>query len=152
MKRLAVLATVLFATATLADDALDDAFAKDFLIIVNGHYACHGIDIYLALNREQQIRGLMHVRELPEMTGMLFVYGRDDYRSMWMKTTYISLDLLFVRSDGTVASIARNTEPQSLRSIRSIEPVRFVLELNAGMADKLALDENSLLVWEPPAD
>ncbi len=60
--------------------------------------------------------------------------------------------MLFVRGDGTVSSIVRDTEPLSLRSIRSAEPVRFVLELNAGMADKLMIDEKTRLVWEPDGE
>ncbi len=152
MRKFAIVAAAFLASPAIADTALDEAFARDVLIIVTDHDACHGIDVYLALSSEQQARGLMHVRELPEMTGMLFVYADDGYRSMWMKNTYIPLDMLFVRGDGTVSSIVRDTEPLSLRSIRSAEPVRFVLELNAGMADKLMIDEKTRLVWEPDGE
>lgn len=89
----------------------------------------------------------MHVRQLPASTGMLFVYERENFASMWMKNTYISLDILFARADGRISSIARNTEPQSLRSIASIEPVRYVLELNAGTAERLFIDGDSRLLW-----
>ena len=149
MRGIAALAILIFATGVAADDALDEAFEKDVLIIVPDQHSCHRLDIYLALNFDQQRRGLMYVRNLPEMTGMLFVYGSEDYRSMWMKNTYLPLDILFARADGTVSSIARNTEPLSLKSIASVEPVMYVLELNAGVADKLGLDANSRLVWEP---
>lgn len=152
MKKLAAVAAVFLATAAFADPALDEAFARDVLIIVTDHNACHKIDIYLALSNEQKARGLMHVRELPAMTGMLFVYDSDEYLSMWMKNTYIPLDMLFARSDGSVSSIVHNTEPLSLRSIRSVERVRFVLELNAGMADKLMIDEKTRLLWEPDSE
>jgi uncharacterized membrane protein (UPF0127 family) len=57
--------------------------------------------------------------------------------------------MVFARRDGTVSSIVRNTEPQSLRSIASIEPVAFVLELNAGTTERLFIDESSRLVWGP---
>ena len=149
MKRVVILAAALFTTLTQADEALDEAFEKDVLIIVSSETSCHRLDIYLAVNFEQQRRGLMFVRKLPETTGMLFVYDREDYRSMWMKNTYIPLDILYARADGSVSSIIRNTEPRSLKSLLSIEPVMFVLELNAGMADKLMIDENSRLIWEP---
>ncbi len=59
----------------------------------------------------------MFVRELPEMTGMLFVYDDAGMRSMWMKNTYIPLDIVFARADGTVSSVIHNTEPLSLRSL-----------------------------------
>lgn len=149
MSRLAILTALLFAVSATADESLDEAFAKDVLIIVSEHHACHRFDIYLALTFNQHRRGLMHVRGLPENTGMLFVYEGEDYRSMWMKNTYIPLDMLFAREDGTVSSIIRNAEPQSLKSLASIEPVTYVLELNAGVADKFGIDENSRLIWEP---
>ena len=91
----------------------------------------------------------MHVRNLPETTGMLFLYDFDAHLSMWMKNTYIPLDILFVRADGTVSSIAHDTEPLSLRSIAALEPVRYVLELNAGVAEKLSIDQYSRLEWDP---
>lgn len=149
MRRLAILAALLFAVSATADESLDEAFGKDVLIIVSGHHSCYRLDIYLALTFNQHRRGLMHVRELPENTGMLFVYEGADVRSMWMKNTYIPLDILFARADGTVSSIIRNTEPLSLKSLASIEPVTYVLELNAGVADKLGIDGNSRLIWEP---
>ena len=127
---------------------LDARFGKDVLIVVASKHACYRFDIYLALTSAQRARGLMHVREMPATTGMLFVYEYDDILSMWMKNTYISLDILFIRADGTVASIARETEPLSLRSIASDEPVRFVLELNAGTTERLQIDTDSYIEWE----
>jgi uncharacterized membrane protein (UPF0127 family) len=131
----------------MADEQLDEAFEKDSIVIVTSERACRWFDVYVARSFEQKRRGLMHVRELPERVGMLFVYEDDDFHSMWMKNTYIPLDILFVRSDGTVANIARNTEPLSLRSIGSVEPVSYVLELNAGVTERFAIDENSHVLW-----
>ena len=124
-------------------------FEKDVLIIVASAHACHRFDIYIAANNTQRARGLMFVRELPQTTGMLFVYEGSQPISMWMKNTFIPLDMVFARLDGAVSSVIRNTEPQSLRSLGSIEPVTFVLELNAGTAERLFVDENSRLIWEP---
>ena len=89
----------------------------------------------------------MHVRRMDDWRGMLFVYGQDAIHSMWMKNTFIPLDMLFVRADGTISSIAKNTEPQSLKSIGSGEPVRYVLELNAGISDKLGIKAGNQLFW-----
>jgi len=142
-----------YVSATAADDDLDAVFEKDVLIIVASAHACYRFDIYLAVSREQTRRGLMFVHELPLMTGMLFVYRDDGYHSMWMKNTFIPLDMVFVRSDGTVSSVIRSTEPQSLRSNSAIEPVRYVLELNAGVTERFSIDSNSRFLWEPnPAD
>ena len=151
MKRL-LLAGVFAVAPAFADDALDDAFAKDVLIIEASAFACYRFDIYLAMENAQHTRGLMRVRSLPQSTGMLFVYDGAKYHSMWMKNTFIPLDILFARSDGTVSSIIRNTEPQSLRSLGSIEPVTYVLELNAGVTESLFIDENSRLLWGPTHD
>ena len=128
---------------SIADEALDRAFGRDSIVIETSGSACYEFDVYLALTPEQQRRGLMHVRRLPQFTGMLFVYGGDDVRAMWMKNTYIPLDILFIRSDGSVESVAQMTEPLSLRSIASAQAVRYVLELNGGITEKLGIDSSS---------
>ena len=129
------------------DATLDEAFGRDTLIISADRYACWFFDVYVASSRAQQMRGLMHVRELPEFTGMIFIYSEAGIRSMWMKNTYISLDMLFIRGDGTVASVVADTTPLSLESRRSVEPVNFVLELNAGVAARLDIGDQSRIVF-----
>lgn len=146
--RALLLSLCLFPLAVNAQGSLEQSFEKDVLVIV-ARDACYRFDIYLALDGQQQRRGLMFVREMPARTGMLFVYPDENYRSMWMKNTYIPLDMVFARRDGTVASIASDTVPLSERSVTSSEPVTFVLELNAGTARRLAIDEDSRLIWEP---
>lgn len=147
----AICATVL-ASAVWSDEleSLDEAFEQDVLIIETANLGCFKFDIYLAVTRNQQQRGLMFVRELPQWSGMLFTYRRAGIRSMWMKNTYIPLDILFARGDGSVSSVEANTEPLSLKSISAIEPVNYVLELNAGTAEKLGIDGNSRLVLQQP--
>lgn len=129
--------------------SLDEAFTKDTLTIVNDAGIRHQFDIYLALDPEQQRRGLMFVRQMPLTTGMLFVYESSEVHSMWMKNTYLSLDIIFARTDGTVSSVIRNTEPLSLRSLASTEPVKYVLELNAGAARRFKIGTGSRLLWTP---
>jgi uncharacterized membrane protein (UPF0127 family) len=148
-RRLIFASALLFAiAANAAADSLDEAFSKDVLIIEASAHACHRFDVYLAISNPQRARGLMHVRQLPPDTGMLFIYEHADYLSMYMKNTYISLDMIFARLDGSISSVARYTEPMSLRSIVATEPVSFVLELNAGTTERLFIDENSRLVLE----
>jgi uncharacterized membrane protein (UPF0127 family) len=150
MKIVAVAAALLLSiTAAAQNSDLDEAFAKDVLIIHASKHACYRLDIYLAMTGPQRTRGLMYVRNMPQTTGMLFVYESDGYLSIWMKNTYIPLDIVFVRADGSVSSIEYSAEPLSLRSIVATEPVRYVLELNAGVANKLSIDENSRLEWVP---
>jgi len=146
--RLLLLMLCLAPLSLRAQEPLEQSFRSDVLVIVARH-ACYRFDIYLAVDRQQQQRGLMFVRELPEWTGMLFVYADQNYRSMWMKNTYIPLDMVFARRDGSVTNIARNTVPLSEKSVTSSEPAAFVLELNAGTTRRLSIDEDSSLVWEP---
>jgi uncharacterized membrane protein (UPF0127 family) len=94
----------------------------------------------------------MFVRQLPRFSGMLFVYPDAAPRSMWMKNTYIPLDILFIRADGTVSSIAADTEPLSLQPIASKEPITYVLELNAGVSEELGIDAGSRVDVPAPAD
>jgi uncharacterized protein len=88
---------------------------------------------------ELRSRGLMFRHRLPEGRAMLFDFDPPRAVSMWMKNTYISLDMLFVRPDGTIAAIAENTVPKSLDTITVPEPVRGVVELPAGTVKKLGI-------------
>lgn len=128
---------------------LDAMFERDDLVVVSKDGSRHQFVVYLATSPDQQRRGLMFVRELPERTGMLFVYDGEATRSMWMKNTFIPLDIVFARRDGTVSSVIHDAEPLSLRSLASVEPVRFVLELNAGVSRRYNISAGSTLIWSP---
>jgi len=128
-------------------DDLDDAFDSDVLVIAASEHACYVFNIYLATTRQQQARGLMYVRYMPEFTGMLFVYQQPRMLSMWMKNTYIPLDILFIRADGSIANIEKDTQPLSLESIGAIEPLNFALELNAGVTERLGIDTDSQVLF-----
>lgn len=130
---------------------LDQAFELDKLVIVNDEGTRIEFAVYLARSFEQQRRGLMFVRSLPERTGMLFIYNDDAMHSMWMKNTYIPLDMIFARRDGRVSSVIHDTVPLTLESRSSVEPVRFVLELNAGTARRYKIGRQSRLEWQDQA-
>jgi uncharacterized protein len=83
--------------------------------------------------------GLMFRYTLPQDRAMLFDFGQERPAGMWMKNTYISLDMIFIRADGTVATVAANTVPHSLEVIGSEEPVLAVLEVAAGTAKRIGL-------------
>ncbi len=95
--------------------------------------------VEVARNDADRAQGLMFRRSMPADQGMLFDFARVEPVSMWMQNTYLPLDMLFIRADGTIARIAANTEPLSTRTIPSGEPVLAVLELNAGTAAKLGI-------------
>lgn len=92
--------------------------------------------VEIADTEPTRARGLMFRQRLPEDRGMLFDFGKPRPVSMWMKNTYIPLDMLFIRADGTIAYIAENTVPRSLDTIGITEPVLAVLELAGGTAKK----------------
>ncbi|MCJ2096805.1 DUF192 domain-containing protein [Methylobacterium sp. J-072] len=84
-------------------------------------------------------RGLMFRRHMAADHGMLFDFERTEPVTMWMKNTYLPLDMLFIRPDGIVSRVAADTEPLSTAIIPSGSPVSAVLELNAGTAAKLGI-------------
>jgi uncharacterized membrane protein (UPF0127 family) len=105
-------------------------------IIIETRQACYLIDLYVAETPEERAQGLMYIRELGEFEGMLFPASAPAVVNMWMKNTYIPLDMLFIRANGTIARIAAETTPLSEDTISSGEPVTAVLELNGGFAKR----------------
>src|SRR6266852_7947599 len=99
----------------------------------------HIFGVELAVTPEEQARGLMFRRELPEMQGMLFDFHREQPTSFWMKNTYVPLDMIFIRGDGRILRIAENTVPLSETLVPSGGPVRAVLEVIGGTAKKLGI-------------
>ncbi|MEW6121595.1 MAG: DUF192 domain-containing protein [Pseudomonadota bacterium] len=97
------------------------------------------LEVELARTDKQRETGLMFRKQMPERQGMLFDFKQDQPVYMWMKNTFIPLDMLFIRSDGRIARIEAMTTPFSERTISSGEPVRAVLELNGGAAARLGI-------------
>ena len=139
---------VLLTVSSASAQEIDERFDRDVLVI-DAETACLRFDIYLAITRQQQTRGLMFVYELPATSGMLFVYERNGPRSMWMRNTYIPLDIAFARDDGSIINIVRDTVPMSERNISATEPAMYVLELNAGVTEALSIGPGSRLLWGP---
>lgn len=140
------LALLLLCTIVYSNEKLDKNFNKKS-IIISSNIICTHFKVWLAENPKQQSRGLMHIRELPEHTGMLFIYPEEKIRAMWMKNTLIPLDMIFIKNGGAISSIIQETEPLSLKTIRSIEPVQYVLELNGGVVKDLNLDANNKILF-----
>lgn len=84
-------------------------------------------------------QGLQFRQHLDADRGMFFDFGKTEQVAMWMKNTLIPLDMIFIDEKGRVARVERNTEPRSLRVIPSGGPVRGVLEVNAGTAERLGI-------------
>jgi uncharacterized membrane protein (UPF0127 family) len=95
--------------------------------------------VELASTNEERAKGLMNRRDLPDGYGMLFDFHVENSVFMWMKNTYIPLDMIFVSREGRIVSIARDATPMSERIISSGKPAYAVIEVNAGVADKLGI-------------
>jgi len=120
---------------------VDRAWAKPHrepltIITANGEKR---FSVEVALSAEDKALGLMFRTALADDSGMLFVYETDSVITMWMKNTYIPLDMVFIRADGVVAQIAVMTEPFSEEIVSSQGPARYVLELAGGAAARLGL-------------
>lgn len=101
-----------------------------------------GVQVFsveMATTEEEKTTGLMYRKELPDGKGMLFDFSPEQQISMWMKNTYISLDMIFIRADGRILRIAENTEPLSTKIISSGGLAKGVLEVIAGTAQKYGI-------------
>ena len=107
----------------------------------------HKFTVEVAGTVEEQAQGLMFRQKLAPDEGMIFPFPEPRPASFWMKNTVIPLDIIFVRSDGTVESIAANTTPYSLEPVRSGEAVAAVLELAGGRAAELSIDAGDKVEW-----
>jgi uncharacterized membrane protein (UPF0127 family) len=96
-------------------------------------------DVWLADTPRRQAQGLMFVRSLPALRGMLFVHESPKQIGMWMKNTFIPLDMLFIDAGGSIQQIVENTTPHSLDVVRSKLPAFAVLEIAGGEARRLGI-------------
>jgi uncharacterized membrane protein (UPF0127 family) len=109
----------------------------------------HAFTIEVARTTAQQAKGLMFRKELADNTGMIFPFPEPRIASFWMKNTVIPLDIIFVRADGTIESIAANTIPYSTVPVSSGEPVIAVLELRGGLTAEMGITSGDKVVWSP---
>lgn len=140
--RAALGAALLFALLALGFGLaapLDAKMRADRLWILTAAGREVPIDIEVAEDQQDKALGLMFRTELPDDKGMLFPYDGAREVTMWMRNTYIPLDMVFIRADGVVHRIERSAEPLSERVISSEGPVTAVLELAGGAADRLGL-------------
>ena len=144
IRNLTNLAIVLLLGAGAGGEAvaggMPDHLPPDDLIIRTASGDRHSFRVRIASRLEDRRRGLMFVDTLAEDEGMLFDNGENRVAGMWMKNTPLSLDMLFIRADGTISSIARETTPFSRAPILSREPVVAVLEIRGGIAGRLGIE------------
>jgi uncharacterized membrane protein (UPF0127 family) len=132
--------------AFLCPPTADARMRKDTLTLVTKKGE-RVITIEVAESEQQKALGLMYRTSLADDAGMLFPYDRPQELTMWMKNTYIPLDMVFIRADGIVHRIEARTEPFSERTISSNGPVTAVLELAGGAAARIGLEPGDRVVY-----
>jgi uncharacterized membrane protein (UPF0127 family) len=139
-RRLGAAAAVLAAASLLAPAFAQQAVGprEELLIATDGGEKEFQVEI--ADDAREISIGLMFRRQMADNEGMLFDFGVEERRSFWMRNTYIPLDMLFIKADGTIESIAERTTPLSEKPVPSRGPVRFVLEINGGLSDTLGIE------------
>jgi uncharacterized membrane protein (UPF0127 family) len=116
-------------------------------LTISGSGASHQFTIWIANTEAREEQGLMFVRDLPPERGMVFIGAEPKVWTMWMKNTYIPLDMLFVAVDGHVIKIA-HALPHDETNISSDIPVNAVIELQAGISEKLHIKVGDVAKWK----
>jgi uncharacterized membrane protein (UPF0127 family) len=122
----------------------NEGFARQHLTI---HTAKGPVSfsVEVADNEDKRAHGLMFRRSLKPDEGMIFLFDREEAITMWMKNTFIPLDMVFIGKDRRVIDIARNTEPFSTDIIGPKQPALWVLEINGGAAAKAGIERGDLV-------
>jgi uncharacterized membrane protein (UPF0127 family) len=131
----AVLALFLSPVLTLAAELPN----RESLTITKASGGAATFTVEVAATEDERRIGLMDRKSMAEDRGMLFDFGETRPVYMWMRNTYIPLDMLFLDDQGVIKHIRAETTPLSDDIIDSHAPVRFVIELNAGQAARLGI-------------
>ena len=125
------------------------ASVKSELLIITSNGSKHNFLVEVARTEEEKKIGLMFRRTLAKNAGMLFLYKREALRLMWMKNTFIPLDILFIDKKGVIKRVVKRTIPHSLATISSRQSVLAVLELRGGITSSLEIKKGDRI--EHPA-
>lgn len=106
----------------------------------------HKFSVEIARTFEQRARGLMFRKNMIQSHGMLFLFEQNQMVSMWMKNTFIPLDIIFIDRRGIIVNIVRAAKPHALDHIKSVKPVISVLELNAHMTRQLNIQAGDVII------
>jgi len=105
------------------------------------------IDIEIADDDAQRQTGLMFRDKMNMDEGMLFIFDAEEPQAFWMHNTVLPLDILYVNANMEIVSIVRNARPYDDKSLPSVKPAQYVVEVNAGYCDKFGVKEGDKIVW-----
>ncbi len=108
-------------------------------VVIDTDHGAQTFHVEVAADEASEERGLMFRKQMVANAGMLFDFHSPQWETFWMKNTILSLDMIFIRGDGIISSIAPNAVPYSTTPVPSTEPVRAVLEINGGRAAALGI-------------
>ena len=124
------------------------AAATEATVTLTGHAGTRKVDVEVAKTAAERSKGLMFREHLPEGTGMLFVFDTETDQTFWMKNTLISLDMIFIRSDLTIAGIVHEAEPLT-HERRSVGAASlYVLEVPGGWARSHGIEAGQSVRFE----
>ena len=97
-------------------------------------------NVEVAKTIEERRIGLMYRKKLLNNEGMLFIFPREKIIQLWMKNTYIPLDVIFISENKVIVDIKKNMEKLSETIVKSKVKSRYALEFNAGLINKLDIE------------
>jgi uncharacterized protein len=129
-----------------AADARAQTGLREVPLTIRSKTGVHRFTVEVAATAEQQERGLMFRKSLAGDRGMIFPYEPAQEVAFWMKNTLIPLDIIFVRSDGTIVRIA-NAKALDETPLPAGEPIAVVLEIRGGRAAELGIKAGDTVDW-----
>lgn len=142
-----ILAFSLFTLSLMAANFMENGVVSKMKVCFNSH--C--FDVEIARTQTEKRKGLMFQESLDKNQGMLFVYQKEEQRSFWMKNMKIPLDIIWLDENKKVVGVVKHAPPEkngSYESFQSPPNVKYVLELNAGTAEKIGLKKGDKLDFE----
>lgn len=144
---IAPIIVILFAMVNVGMFSTKENFQQ---IKIKSQNSEHKINVELAITKDEQALGLMHISDLPEGRGMLFVYDTPGIPYFWMKNMLISLDMIFISENNEILHIVHNAPPckknEKCLTYSHNEPIKYVLEVPAGYAQKNSIKNGDKLI------
>jgi uncharacterized protein len=130
-----------------ADVGQSAAGLNQTILCITSGSKTRAFTVEIARSSMEQAKGMMFRTALADDAGMIFPFAEPRVASFWMKNTVIPLDIIFIRSNGTIESIAENAVPYSTSPVQAGETVAAVLELRGGLTAELGIAAGDKVVW-----